>query len=291
MKYQAMEELRHQYPVPTMCRLLGVSSSGYYAWRHRKPSLRSQQEPRLEAEIRAAHGRTRETCGPERLQRDLAEHGVQVGLHRIRRLRKKLGLRCKQKRKFKATTNSKHNLPVAPNLLEQQFAAEAPDQVWTGDLTYISTDEGWLYLAGLKDLYTGEIVGYAMGERMTRHLVMQALFRAVSLRRPPPGLIQHTDRGSQYCSHEYRALVAQFGMLASMSRRGNCYDNAPIESFWGTLKNELIYHRRYATREQARREIAEYIDMFYNRQRRQARLGYLSPAAFRQQYLQQKTAA
>lgn len=251
MKYQAMEELRHQYPVPTMCRLLGMSSSGYYAWRHRKPSLRSQQEPRLEAEIRAAHGRTRETCGPERLQRDLAEHGVQVGLHRIRRLRKKLGLRSKQKRKFKATTNSKHNLPVAPNLLEQRFAAEAPDQVWTGDLTYISTDEGWLYLAGLKD----------------------------------------TDRGSQYCSHEYRALVAQFDMLASMSRRGNCYDNAPIESFWGTLKNELIYHRRYATREQARREIAEYIDMFYNRQRRQARLGYLSPAAFRQQYLQQKTAA
>ena len=269
----------------------GVSASGYYAWRRRKPSLRAQQEPRLVAEIQAAHRRTRETCGPERLQKDLAEHGVQVGLHRIRRLRKKLGLRCKQKRKFKAATNSKHNLPLAPNLLEQRFAAEAPDQVWAGDLTYIATDEGWLYLAGLKDLYSGEIVSYAMGERMTRQLVMQALFRAVSLRRPPPGLIQHTDRGAQYCSHEYRALVAQFGMQSSMSRRGNCYDNAPIESFWGTLKNELIHHRRYATREQARREIAEYIDLFYNRQRRQARLGYLSPAAFRQQYLQQRTAA
>lgn len=163
--------------------------------------------------------------------------------------------------------------------------------MWTGDLTYIATDEGWLYLAGLKDLYSGEIVGYAMGERMTRHLVMQALFRAVSLRRQPPGMIHHTGRGSQYCSHEYRALMAQFGMQASMSRRGNCYDNAPIESFWGTLKNELVHHRRYATREQARREIAEYIDVFYNRQRRQARLDYLSPAAFMQQYLQQRTAA
>jgi putative transposase len=291
VKYQAIEELRHQYPLLPMCRQLGVSASGYYAWRRRKPSLRAQQELRLEAEIQAAHLRTRETCGPERLQKDLAEHGVQIGLHRIRRLRKKLGLRCKQKRKFKATTNSKHSLPVAPNLLEQRFVTEAPDQVWTGDITYIATDEGWLYLAGLKDLYSGEIVGYAMGERMTRQLVMQALFRAVSLRRPPPGVIQHTDRGSQYCSHEYRAMVAKFGMQASMSRRGNCYDNAPIESFWGTLKNELIHHRRYTTREQARREITEYIDMFYNRQRRQARLGYLSPAAFRQQYHQQRAAA
>lgn len=168
MKYRAIEQLRPQYPLPPMCRLLGVSASGYYAWRARKPSQRAQQEPRLEAEIRAAHRRTRETCGPERLQKDLADHGVKIGLHRIRRLRRKLGLRCKQKRKFKATTDSKHNLPIAPNLLDQRFTTEAPDQVWTGDLTYIATDEGWLYLAGLKDLYSGEIVGYAMGERMTR---------------------------------------------------------------------------------------------------------------------------
>jgi putative transposase len=196
VKYQAMEQLWHQYPLPPMCRILGVSTSGYYAWRGRKPSRRAQQEPRLEVEIRAAHRRTRETCGPERLQKDLTEHGVEIGLHRIRRLRTKPGPRCKQKRKFKATTDSKHNLPVAPNLLAQKFVAEAPDQVWTGDLTYIATDEGWLYLAGLKDLYSGEMVGYALGERMTRHLVMQALFRAVSLRRPAPELIQHTDRGS-----------------------------------------------------------------------------------------------
>lgn len=148
MKYEAMEELRHQYPVPAMCRLLGVSASGYYAWRRRQPSLRARQEPRLEAEIQAAHRRTRETCGPKRLQKELAAHGVQVGLHRIRRWRKKLGLRCKQKRKFKATTDPKHTLPVALNLLEQRFTAEAPDRVWTGDLRYIATDEAWLYVAG-----------------------------------------------------------------------------------------------------------------------------------------------
>lgn len=291
MKYRAIEALRLQYPLPPMCRMLGVSSSGYYAWRNRAPSKRQQQEGRLELEISAAHRRTHQTYGRERLQQELAANGIQVGLHRIRRLRQKLGLHCRQKRRFKVTTDSNHTLPVAPNLLEQRFTAAAPDLVWSSDITYIDTEEGWLYLAALKDLCSGEIVGYAMDERMTRHLVMQALFRAASLRRPAPGLIVHSDRGSQYCSHEYRALVTQFGMKASMSRRGNCYDNAPIESFWGTMKNELVYQRRFATRQQARREITQYIELFYNRQRRQARLGYLSPAAFMQQYRQQSGAA
>lgn len=291
MKYQAIEELRSYYPLPPMCRMLGVSTSGYYAWRGRGPSLRVQQEARLQAEIRAAHHRTRQTYGRERLQRELAAQGVQVGLHRIRRVRQELGLHCRHKRRFRVTTDSNHALPVAPNLLEQQFATSAPNQVWCGDITYIDTDEGWLYLAALKDLHSGEIVGYAMAERMTRHLVLQALYRAVALRRPAPGLIVHSDRGSQYCSHEYRVLLTQFSMQASMSRRGNCYDNAPIESFWGTLKNELVHRRRYETREQARREITEYIEVFYNRQRRQERLGYLSPAAFMQQYRQQQYSA
>lgn len=291
MKYGVIEQMRQDYPVPPMCRLLGVSTSGYYAWRKRPLSSRTQQEPRLEAEILAAHQRTRETFGVERLQKDLLEHGVQVGVHRIKRLRSKLGLRCKQKRKFKATTNSKHDLPVAPNLLNQDFAATAPNQAWCGDITYIATDEGWLYLAGLKDLYSGELVGYAMGERMTKHLVMQALFRAVASRRPAPGLIHHTDRGSQYCAHAYQELVGQFHMQTSMSRRGNCFDNAPIESFWGTLKSELVYHRRFATREEARRAISEYIEIFYNRQRRQARLDYLSPVAFTQRYYLNQVAA
>jgi putative transposase len=197
VKYGVIEQMRQDYPVPPMCRLLGVSTSGYYAWRKRPPSSRTQQEPRLEAEILAAHQRTRETFGAERLQKDLTEHGVQVGVHRVKRLRRQLGLRCKQKRKFKATTNSKHDLPVAPNQLNQDFSVSAPNQAWCGDITYIATDEGWLYLAGLKDMFSGELVGYAMSERMTKHLVMQALFRAVASHRPPVGLIHHTDRGSQ----------------------------------------------------------------------------------------------
>jgi putative transposase len=224
-------------------------------------------------------------------RRDLANHGVQIGVHRIKRLRAKLGLPCKQKRKFKATTNSTHNLPVAPNLLNQDFKVSGPNQAWCGDITYIATDEGWLYLAGLKDVFSGEVVGYTMSERMTKQLVMQALFRAVASHRPPAGLIQHTDRGSQYCAYAYQKLLKQFGMQASMSRRGNCFDNAPIESFWGSLKNELVYHRKYVTRNQAQKEITEYIEIFYNRQRTQARLDYLSPAAFTQRFYLSKIAA
>ena len=279
-----MKGMRFRYCVAAMGRILKVSKSGYYKWFNRKPSRRVREEGRLEVEIKAAHQRTRETCGPERLQHELKEQGVEVGICRIRRIRKKLGLRCKQKRKFKATTDSKHALPVAENLLNQQFEATEPNAIWLSDITYIRTEEGWLYLAGHKDIFTGEIVGYAMSSRITKTLVSQSLFRAVAAKRPGPGLIHHSDRGSQYCAHEYRKLVEQFKMKASMSRKGDCYDNAPMESFWGTLKNELIHHRRYKTRGQAIREITEYIEVFYNRQRRQARLGYLSPAVFERQF-------
>jgi putative transposase len=191
-----MKELRLKYPVPLMRRIMSVSASGYYAWVDRPLSKRSQEEMRLEVEIKAAHKRTRQTYGPERLQHDLAEHGVQVGICRIKRIRKKLGILCKQKRKFKATTDSRHRLPVAENLLSQQFKAYQPNTVWVSDITYVPTDEGWLYLAGHKDLFTGEIVGYAMGERLTRNLVTQSLFRAVAAKRPAQGLMHHSDRGS-----------------------------------------------------------------------------------------------
>jgi len=286
-----MKEMRLKYSIPLMCRVLGVSPSGYYRWLKRKPSKRAQEEGRLEVEIKAAHQRTRETFGPERLQRDLAGHGVKAGVCRIRRIRKKLGIRCKQKKKFKATTDSKHTLPVAENLLNQQFKAAAPNQIWVTDITYIPTEEGWLYLAGHKDLFTGEIVGYAMGPRMTKNLVSQSLFRAAAAKGPVPGLIHHSDRGGQYCSHEYRKLLDQFHMRASMSGKGDCYDNAPMESFWGTLKNELVHHRRYGARREAIREITEYIEVFYNRQRRQARLGYLSPVAYERQFYEMPIAA
>ena len=195
-----MNELRLKYPVRMMRRIMNVSASGYYAWVDRPLSKRAQEEVRLELEIMAAHQRNRQTYGPERLQRDLAEHGVRVGVCRIKRIRQKLGIRCKQKRRFKITTNSAHRLPVADNLLGQQFKVSQPNALWVSDITYIPTDEGWLYLAGHKDLFTGELVGYAMGERMTRNLVSQSLFRALRAKRPARGLMHHSDRGSQYCS-------------------------------------------------------------------------------------------
>jgi transposase InsO family protein len=279
-----MKELRLQYPVPLVRRILSVSASGYYAWVDRPLSKWGWEEARLEVEIIAAHKRTRQVYGAEKLQHDLAEHGIQVGICRIKRIRRKLGIRCKQKRKFKATTNSKHTLPVAENILGQQFKVAAPNKVWVSDITYVPTDEGWLYVAGHKDIFTGTIVGYAMGERLTRNLVSQSLFRAVAAKRPPQGLIHHSDRGSQYCSHKYRNLLDSFGLIASMSRKGNCFDNAPMESFWGTLKQELVHHRRYRTRQEAIGDITEYIEIFYNRQRRQARLGFLSPVVYEQIY-------
>ena len=286
-----MTEMRLHYPVPLMSRVLDVSASGYYAWLQRPPSKRAREEARLEVEIRAAHKRTRQTCGPERLQRDLSEHGIQVGICRIKRIRKTLGIRCKQKKKFKATTDSTHTLPVAENLIDQHFAVSRPNTAWVSDITYIPTDEGWLYLAGHKDLFNGEVVGYAMGERLTKNLVSESLFRAVAAKRPATGLIHHSDRGSQYCSYEYRDLLEQFGMNASMSRKGNCFDNAPMESFWGTLKQELVHHRRYRNRQEAIQDITEYIEIFYNRQRRQARLGFLSPVAYEQKFYARQLAA
>ena len=279
-----MKELRRHYSLLNLRRVLNVSVSGYYDWQDRPLSKRDREEMRLELEIKAAHKRTRQTYGPERLQCDLAAHGVQVGIYRIRRIRKKLGLRCKQKRKFKVTTDSKHTMPVAENLLGQRFQTDKPNNVWLSDITYIPTDEGWLYLAGHKDLCTNEIVGYAMGERLTRNLVSQSLFRAVAAKRPAKGLLHHSDRGSQYCSHEYRSLLGQFGLEASMSGKGNCFDNAPMESFWGTLKQELVHHRHYRTRQEAIAEITEYIEIFYNRLRLQSKLGFLSPATYAQRF-------
>ena len=279
-----MKPMRLQYPLPLLKRMLGVSAGGYYSWVDRPLSKRDREELRLELEIRAADRRTRQTYGPERLQHELAERGVQVGICRIRRIRNKLGIICKQKKKFKATTYSGHNLPVAGNILNQQFAVDAPNKVWVSDITYIPTDEGWLYLAGHKDLFHGEIVGYAMGEHLTRNLVNESLFRAVTAKRPAAGLLHHSDRGSQYCSHEFRSLLGQFGLEVSMSGKGNCYDNAPMESFWSTLKQELVHHRHYRTRQEARQEITEYIEIFYNRLRIQPKLGFLSPAAYARRF-------
>jgi putative transposase len=263
---------------------LKVSASGYYAWVDRPLSQWSREEARLEIEVKAAHRRTREVYGAEKLQHDLAGYGIQVGICRIKRIKRKLGLRCKQKRKFKTTTDSQHKLPVAENLLGQQFKVTAPNRVWVSDITYVPTDEGWLYLAGHKDLYSGDIVGYAMGDRMTRNLVEESLFRGIQTKHPSQGLLHHSDRGSQYCCQDFRDILKQHGFIASMSRKGNCYDNAPMESFWGTLKQELVNHRRYRTRQEAIQDITEYIEIFYRRQRLQPGLDFLSPVVFEQRY-------
>ncbi|MBC3935568.1 IS3 family transposase [Undibacterium sp. CY7W] len=290
-KYAVMKTMRLHYPIAVMCRVFGVSRSGYYAWAKGTLSPRAQADERLKVAIKAVHTQSRETYGPLRMQPELAEQGFEAGRDRIARLRRELDLRCKQKRKFKATTNSNHDLPVADNLLKQKFVPTRPNEAWVTDITYIQTGEGWLYLAGVKDVFTCEIVGYAMGDRMTQALTAQALWRAATNKRPAPGLIHHSDRGSQYCAHDYRKLVEQFGMQASMSRKGNCYDNAPMESFWGSLKNELVHHQRYATRADAQSAIQEYIESFYNRQRRHSRLGNIPPALFAEFFSKQPQAA
>jgi putative transposase len=283
--------MRLEYPLTTLCRVFDVSRSGFYAWTNSEPSPRAQADERLKVALKAVHKQSRETYGTLRVQPELAAQGFVAGRDRIARLRRELDLRCKQKRKFKATTNSNHDLPVADNLLNQTFAPTRPNEAWVTDITYVQTGEGWLYLAGVKDVFTCELVGYAMGERMTQGLTAQALWRAVRNKRPQPGLIHHSDRGSQYCAHDYRKLVEQFGMQSSMSRRGNCYDNAPMESFWGSLKNELIHHQRYATRVDAQASIQEYIESFYNRQRRHSRLGNVPPALFAEKFSKQPQAA
>ncbi len=281
-----IKQLRREYPLGVLCRVLRVSQSGYHAWLVRHASKRTLRRERLKVAIAAAHQRTRHTYGSRRLQHELRSDGFHASLGVIKSLRREMGVTCVQtkKRWRVVTTDSNHSSPIAANLLEQNFTVEHPNQVWSADITYVPSDEGWLYVAAIKDLFTGEIVGRSCGERLTTELVTRALRHAVATRRPAAGVIHHSDRGSQYASDEYRRLVAAYGMRASMSRKGNCYDNAPIESFWGSLKTELVHHQEFMTRREAERAVVEYIDIFYNRQRRQARLGYISPTAFRQAY-------
>jgi putative transposase len=259
--------------------MLRVSASGYYAWLKRGTAP-SDKSARLEAEVLAAHGRTRGTYGAERLHKELVAGGCAVSLWKVKRIRRECGIVHKRKRRIVRTTDSNHTLPVAPNLLKRNFAAGERNRVWVSDITYIPTRQGWVYLAGIKDLHSREIVGFSLSTRMDTSLVLDALTKAVRFHRPPIGLILHSDRGSQYCSASYQEKLKAYGIVCSMSRKGDCYDNAPMESFWSLLKNELVYRKTYSSEAEAVADVAEYIDVFYNRQRRQAALGYLSPAAF-----------
>lgn len=281
MRYRFIEDQRNDYPVTLLCQVMQVARSGYYNWRKQPLSPRKMADLVLLQHIRDIFEEGRQTYGSDRIQGILAEQGIRCGRERVARLMQANGLKPKTKRPFRViTTDSKHKLPVAPNRLEQDFTADAADQKWTTDITYVPTAEGWLYLSVVLDLYSRRIVGWAMSDSLHRQLVIDALHMALAARKPAPGLIHHSDRGSQYASHDYQALLTRAKMIGSMSRKGNCYDNASVESFFGTLKTELVYQRQYTTREEARADIFEYIEVFYNRIRCHSALGYKSPVNY-----------
>jgi len=280
MKYQFISDHRETFKVGRMCTLLNVSRSGYYAWRNRPECHRSRENRALQDKIRVLYKASHGIYGSSRVHRDLVDAGVRCGKNRVARIMRNAGIQSRTERKFKATTNSKHNLPVAPNLLEQNFTVEAPDCTWVGDITYIPTDEGWLYLAILLDLYNREVVGWAASSRMTRQLVIEALQMALGRRDPGHGLVHHTDRGSQYASYDYQDILKEHDIVCSMSRKGNCYDNAVAESFFGRLKSEWVNHQRYLSRSEAIQSLFYYIEIFYNRKRRHSSINYVTPQEY-----------
>jgi transposase InsO family protein len=280
MRFRFIEAEKALYPVRLLCRCLAVSRSGYYAWRRRPVSARVKQDARLRVEIAASHAASRRTYGSPRILRDLREEGHRVSRKRVARLMRELGLEGRRKRRFRATTDSQHRFPVAPNVLMRDFDVEAPNTVWLTDITYLATLEGWLYLAVILDLFSRRVVGYAMSERIDRALVLEALRKALVQRSGTRDLIHHSDRGSQYASHDYRDALDQAGITCSMSRRGDCWDNAVAESFFGTLKMELLYELPLQTRSATRSAVADYIETFYNVRRRHSSLDYRSPLEF-----------
>lgn len=273
---------RHEgeHPVALMCRSLKVSRSGYYEWRSRPPSVRAQANAVLTEDVRRVYAEHKGRAGAPRITKQLRQEGHCVGKNRVARLMRTEQLRAKAARKYKATTNSNHNLPVAPNLLEQDFSADAPNRKWVSNITYVATDEGWLYLAVVLDLYSRLVVGWAMSERMTAALVCDALQMALWRRKKPSGVIVHSDRGSQYCSGDYQRLMRDNGLVCSMSKKGDCYDNAAMESWNHSLKVEAIHGERFASREAAKAHVFDYIEAYYNRRRLHSRIGYLSPEAY-----------
>lgn len=286
MKYAWIEAQRRAYPLPAMCEALAVSASGYRAWkRGGSPGRKRLTDAQLLALIKAIHKELKGAYGSPRMVQELRARGFPAAKPRVERLMRENGIRARHKRRYKATTDSKHRLPVAANLLERNFSPTMPNQAWSADLTYIWTDEGWLYLAVVLDLFNREIVGWSIKPRMTVDIVTDALTMAWFRRRPVPGLIHHSDRGSQYASHAFQGKLTEYGMTCSMSRKGNCWDNAPTESFFNSLKNERVHGTRYATRADAVADLFDYIEVFYNRRRRHSALGYCSPVQFLQDWI------
>ncbi len=266
-----------------MCNQLNVSRSGYYAWRHRKPSTRKQNDAALVCKIKEVHQESRGTYGSPRIVDDLKEQGFEVGRRRIARLMKENGITGNPPKPFKRTTDSKHNFDVADNVLNREFTVDAPDKVWSTDITYVRTWEGWMYLAVVIDLFSRRVIGWSMATHMRTGLVLDALKMAFGRRQPKHNLLHHSDRGSQYASHDYRDVLSDNGIICSMSRKGNCWDNAVVESFFATIKKDLIHRRPWPTIKAARIAIAEYIEVFYNRKRKHSTLGNISPVDFEKQ--------
>ena len=280
MRYPFIDAEKALYPVVVLCRVMCVSRSGFYAWKDRPPSMREHEDTRLRTRIRVIHAQSRQTYGSPRTLRALRNDGERIGLHRVERLRRVEKLEACYKRRYRTTTQSEHAYPVAENILAREFTPAAPNRVWAGDITYVATAEGWLYLAVVLDLYSRRVIGWSMGSRLHSTLVQEALGMALKQRRHAGMVLHHSDRGVQYASEDYRALLGQQQMICSMSRKGNCWDNAVVESFFKTLKVECVYRQRIQTREQARQMIFEYIEVFYNRQRLHSTLDYQSPAAY-----------
>ena len=280
MKCQCIEQHRQQYPVRMMCRLLKLSTSGYYAWRGRPESIKSKTDRELTHAIKRSYEASGGVYGSPKILDDLKDEDFQCGRHKVAKLMRLSGLRGCPKKQFKVTTQRDPSHSVARNLLQQNFDVERPNQCWVSDITYIRTNQGWLYLAIVMDLYSRRIVGWSMNRWMTRHLVIDALMMAIAMRRPTGKLIHHSDRGAQYTSDDFRNVLSEYGMECSMSGNGNCYDNAVAESFFGLLKRERVNRTKYRTRDEAQSDLFDYIECFYNRKRRHSYVNNLSPATY-----------
>ncbi len=280
MKYQFIAAHQAEYRLTRLCQTLGVSRSGYYAWRHRPASARAIANTRLLTRMQQLHRQTKARYGAVKLWRALLASGVVCGRHRVARLRRVHGLEARRTRRFRLGIEQHQFAPPAPNRLQQVFVAPAANRIWAGDLTAIATRAGWVYLAVILDLYSRRVIGWAMSPRPDQYVALTALQMALTHRRPRPGLIHHTDQGATYTSAAYQRRLVQTGLVASMSRKGNCYDNAVVESFFSTLKNDLVHEQDYHTREEAQAEVFEFIEVFYNRQRLHQTLGYVSPVQF-----------
>jgi putative transposase len=283
VRYRFIDAHRRTWSVARLCTSLHVSRSGYYAWRTRPESRRSQANRTLLRQIRTVHGEFRQAYGAVKTWWELHDRGIACGRHRVARLRRLDGIEARRMRRFRAAYQGRNSAPAAPNLVAQHFTVPAPNRVWAGDITFIPTRRGWLYLAVVLDLYSRRVIGWAMSDRINGALVLAALTMALEQRRPEPGLIHHSDQGMQYAGGDYRALLHAHGLRVSMSRKGNCYDNAPVESFFSTLKNEWTWHHTFQDRDQARAALFDYIELFYNRQRRHAALDYQSPVQYEEQ--------